>query len=186
MNIPRIRRDEAVLVAIDFQEKLVPAMRHAEKLTAAMVKLASGLRVLGVPCIVTQQYTKGLGETVPEIREALGEFEPVDKKSFSACANEEFAEKLVSYAAEGRKTIILAGIETHICLEQTALDLMQQGYDVFVAGDCVDSRDSQNRKLSLRRLEQAGAIITCGESILYELLGSAAAPEFKAISAIVK
>lgn len=186
MNIPRIRRDEAVLVAIDFQEKLVPAMENAEKLTAAMVKLVSGLRVLGVPYIVTQQYTKGLGDTIPEIREALGDFEPVDKKTFSACVNEEFAEKLVAYASAGRKTIILAGIETHICVEQTALDLLQQGYDVFVVGDCVDSRASENRELSLRRLEQAGAIITCGESVLYELLGSAGAPEFKAISAIVK
>lgn len=183
MKIKRIKREDAVLTAIDFQEKLLPAMFETEKVEKAAEKLAEGLKVLGVPKLVTTQYAKGLGNTVAPMAEALGEFEPIDKNTFSAWDNEEYRAALEK---TGRKTVILMGIETHICVEQTALDLMENGYTVFVPADCVQSRNPDNRELSLRRMEAAGVVITCWESILYELLGSSKAPEFKAISAIVK
>lgn len=183
MDIKRIKKEDAILTAIDFQEKLLPAMFEADKVEAAAIKMAAGLNVMGVPEIVTTQYAKGLGPTVPAVAEALGEFEPIDKSSFSAWKNEEYQSELQK---SGRKTVILMGIETHICVEQTALDLLENGYTVFVPADCVQSRNPVNKELSLRRMEAAGVVITCAESILYELLGSSRAAEFKAISAIVK
>lgn len=183
MDIKRIKKEDAILTAIDFQEKLLPAMFEADKVEAAVIKMAAGLNVMGVPEIVTTQYAKGLGQTVPTVAEALGQFEPIDKSSFSAWNNEEYKSALQK---SGRKTVILMGIETHICVEQTALDLLENGYTVFVPADCVQSRNPVNKELSLRRMEAAGVVITCAESILYELLGSSRAAEFKAISAIVK
>ncbi len=186
MTVKRIRRDEAFLVAIDFQERLMPAMANASRLEQTMIRLARGLHELRIPNIVTQQYTKGLGETVFGIAQALGEFTPIDKYTFSACANREVEYALSQFEAEGRKTAILTGIETHICVEQTALDLLERGYTVALVSDCVSSRDKKNTKTSIARLRDAGAVITSYESVLYALLGSAKAPEFKAISAIVK
>ena len=183
MNIKRIKREDAVLTAIDFQEKLLPAMFEADDVEASACKLAEGLKILGIPSFVTTQYARGLGATVEPVAEALGQFEPIDKNTFSAWDNDEYRAALEN---SGRKTVIIMGIETHICVEQTALDLLENGYTVFVPADCVQSRDPRNREISLRRMEATGAVITCAESILYELLGSSKAAEFKAISAIVK
>ena len=183
MNIKRIKREDPILTAIDFQEKLLPAMFKADETEAAAARLAEGLNVMDIPRLVTTQYAKGLGKTVDSVAEALGDFEPIDKNTFSAWSNEEYRKAL---EGSGRKTVILMGIETHICVEQTALDLMEEGYTVFVPADCVQSRNPVNREISLRRMEEAGAVITCSESILYELMGSSKAAEFKAISAIIK
>lgn len=182
-NIVKIKRDEAVLVAVDYQEKLLPAMENAELIEKNTVKLAKGLNVMGVPAIVTTQYSRGLGQTVSGVAEALGDFEPVDKTYFSAYKDEAFRNKLEN---TGRKTVILAGIETHICVEQTATDLKENGYKVVLAADCCGSRDSVNHRISIEKLSAAGVVISSGESILYELLESAKSPEFKEISAIVK
>ena len=183
MNIKRIKREDTILTAIDFQEKLLPAMFKADETEAAAARLAEGLNVMDIPRLVTTQYAKGLGKTVDSVAEALGDFEPIDKNTFSAWKNEEYRKAL---EASERKTVILMGIEAHICVEQTVLDLMENGYTVFVPADCVQSRNPANREISLRRMEAAGAVITCSESILYELMGSSKAAEFKAISAIIK
>lgn len=182
-KIVRLDREKVVFVAIDFQEKLLPAMADKAKLEKNIIKLASGLQVFGVPKIVTTQYAKGLGHTTETVGEALGEFSEIDKTTFSAYKNEEFRKALED---TGRKTVIMTGIETHICVEQTTLDLIEAGYDVVLAADCVRSRDMENHAFSVCRMEAAGAVISCGESILYEILGGAKAPEFKVISAIVK
>ena len=183
MEIKRLKREDAILTAVDFQEKLLPAMSEPGNIEKLAVKLAKGLRELGIPAIVTQQYTKGIGKTVDAVAEAIGEFEPVEKNTFSAWLTDEYRKKLTDSC---RKSVILMGVETHICVEQTALDLLANGYEVFLAADCVGSRDSFNRDNSIRRMERAGAVITNAESILYELMGSSAVPEFKAISKIVK
>ena len=182
-EIFRIDRTDAVLVAIDYQEKLLPAMKYSQIIEKNTIKLAKGLAVLGIPKIVTTQYAKGLGQTTDSVAEALGEFEPIDKTFFSAYRDENFKKRLEE---SGKNTVILAGIETHICVEQTALDLLQAGYGVVLAADCCGSRDPQNHGISMVRLSEAGAVMSTGESILYEILGSAKAPEFKEISAIVK
>ena len=125
-----IVRENAAYVAIDFQEKLMPVMSGTEKLEEKTIKLVKGLNALGIPGIVTQQYTKGIGETIPSIAEALGEFEHVEKNSFSCMANEEFVSRL---EALGKKDIIVFGIEAHICVQQTVLQLLDAGYNVYLA-----------------------------------------------------
>ncbi len=182
-KIVRLNRDEVIFVAIDFQERLLPTMAEKEKVEKNIIKLASGLNVFDVPKIVTTQYAKGLGVTTDEVAKALGTFEEIDKTTFSAYKNEEFKNALWE---SGRKTVIMTGIETHICVEQTTLDLLEAGYNVVLAADCVRSRDLENHNISVAKMAAAGAVVTCAESILYELLGGAKAPEFKAISAIVK
>ena len=186
MTFARPRKEKAVLVVIDMQEKLQPAMYDRDYVEDRAARVIRGCRVFNVPIIVTQQYTRGLGETVPAIAEALGEYTPIDKTSFSCCGNEEFMAAIEGYKAEGRTSILLTGCETQICVEQTALDLMEMGYDVFLVADAIQSRTRENREISLERLRHAGANVTCGETVLYEMLGSAKASEFKAISNIVK
>lgn len=182
-DIIRINKDDLIFAAIDYQEKLLPAMSGKDRIERNIIKLAKGLNVFGIPKLVTTQYAKGLGQTIGPVAEALGEFEPLDKTTFSAMGLEGFREGLEK---SGKRTVILAGIETHICVEQTALDLLSAGYQVILAADCSGSRDENNHNISLMRLSQAGAVMTSSESILYEILKGAKEAEFKAISAIVK
>lgn len=184
--IKRLKKENALLAVIDFQEKLMPAMYDREDVEEKTARLIRGARAMEVPVVVTQQYTRGLGETVPVVAEALGEYQAIDKVTFSCCDNEEFRGTVEQAKTDGRTSVIITGCETHICVEQTALDLMEMGFDVFVAADCVQSRTRENREISLRRMEAAGAVISSYEGLLYDMLKSAKAPEFKAISAIVK
>ena len=179
----RIKKDDAVLVAIDFQERLMPAISDNNKIEENTIKLIRGCGALGVPKIVTQQYTKGLGPTSSAIREALGAFEPVEKTAFSAMKEPLFIETLKT---TGRKTVILAGVEAHVCVMQTALDLLEAGYFVFLAIDCAASRSNLDRKYAIRRMTQSGVVQTTCEAILFELCGGAREQGFKEISALVK
>ena len=178
-----ITKEDTLLIVIDFQEKLMPAMHDKEELEDRTVRLIKGTEALGIPKIVTQQYTRGIGNTIPSISEALGEFTPIDKTSFSCLGNEDFAEQLREY---GRKNIVICGIEAHICVLQTALQLMEEGYRVYVAADCISSRNINDKLWGAERMERAGAVITTYEAVLYEILGDAKAEGFKAVSAIVK
>lgn len=182
-NSYRINRDDAVLVMIDFQERLMPAMKDREELLCSVVKLVRGIRVLDVPVIVTQQYTKGLGGTVSPIADALGMFSPIEKTDFSAAAELDFLEALNT---TGKTTVILCGIEAHVCVAQTALILLELGYDVFLVEDGVSSRTKHDKKTAVNRMVQAGARPVTVEAVLFELLGTAKATEFKEISGIVK
>jgi len=182
-NSYRINRDDAVLVMIDFQERLMPAMKDREDLLCSVVKLVRGIRVLDVPVIVTQQYTKGLGGTVSPMADALGTFSPIEKTDFSAAAELDFLEALNT---TGKTTVILCGIEAHVCVAQTALILLELGYDVFLVEDGVSSRTKYDKKTAVNRMVQAGARPVTVEAVLFELLGTAKATEFKEISGIVK
>ncbi len=192
-QVQRLKKEDTVLVGIDFQERLMPAMKDKEELEEAAVKLVKGCRILGVPVVLTQQYTKGLGPTVPAIAAAMTEavsedvgeadFQPVEKTSFSAMGEPAFVEILEKL---GRKTVIIAGIEAHVCVQQTVIDLLDKGYTVFVANDCISSRSNKDKKHSQRRMGDAGAVGTTYESILFELLKGAKEPGFKQISALVK
>ena len=183
MKTIKIHKEDAVLVLIDFQERLMPAMENNEELAASVIKLIKGCNIMGVPKLVTQQYTKGLGPTIPGIHEALGQYEPLEKTSFSAMEEPVFAKALEK---TGRKTVIMAGIESHVCVQQTALDLLDKGYNVFLAADCVSSRQSSDKTYALKRTAQAGAFLTTGEAVLFELCGGSRKPGFKEISALVK
>jgi hypothetical protein len=161
----------------------MPAMKDREELEESVCKLVNGIRTLDVPVLVTQQYTKGLGPTASDIAEALGEFSPIEKTDFGATGEMNFLEALNE---SGKTSIILCGIETHVCVAQTALTLLELGYDVFLVEDAVSSRNKTDKKTAIKRMEQAGARPVTVEAVLFELLVTAKAAEFKEISRIVK
>ena len=179
----RILKENTIALVIDIQERLVPAMEEPEILIENCKKLISGLQELSVPLIVTQQYTKGLGETVEDIKSLLSNFNPIEKRDFSCCDETVVADELKK---SGAKNVIICGIESHVCVLQTAVDLKEAGLVPVVVMDCVSSRDFNNVDLAAERFRYEGIMMTSYESILFELTRSAAAPEFKAISKLVK
>ena len=182
----KIKREEVQALFIDFQERLLPVMAHRDEVLANAVKLARGLEILEVPHVVTQQYTKGIGQTVPQMREALGDETYFDKITFSCLETEEIRAAVEKLAEEGRKTVLVCGIEAHICVQQTVSDLLEAGDRVVVAADCVDSRKPSDCQVSLERMRQEGAVITTCEALLYELTNRAGNERFKAISRLTK
>ncbi len=179
----RIAASEAILVLVDVQERLFPHMAEREMLERTLPILLAGLRVLEVPLLVTQQYTRGLGPTIPLLQEAVGPQEIIEKIAFSCCDEERFAARL---AAAGRRQVILAGIEAHVCVLQTAVDLAALGYRPVVAADCVSSRRTQDKEVALERMRSEGATVTTSESLLFELCRYAGSDTFRAISRLVK
>ena len=184
MSVKRIIKDETVLVVIDMQERLTPVMSEKDEATAAVKKLVAGFEAIGSPILVTQQYTKGLGETIEEIKSVFADFTYIEKSTFSAMADEAFVQPLKD---SGRKTVILCGIESHVCVLQSALDMLEDGYDVFVAVDGVSSRHLEDKENAIKRMLFSGVITTTAESVLFEMLDNDSKSDtFKAISKIVK
>ncbi|MEW6666970.1 MAG: hydrolase [Thermodesulfobacteriota bacterium] len=179
-EFPLIRSESCILVMIDFQERLVPAMAEKERLLENAVRLARASRILGLPVLVTEQQK--LGATVPELRDALGAVDPVSKVEFNGFGSEAFTERVKSLK---RNTLILSGIEAHICVAQTALHAVPY-YRVHVVADAVSSRAPQNRDIALRRMEQAGVVLSSTEMVIYELLGKAGTGEFREVLKLVK
>lgn len=184
MNVPKaLATDNTILVVIDYQERLFPVMHDKDKLLGNAVKLIKGARVLEIPIILTEQYPKGLGPTIPEIKELIPDIKPVEKVSFSCCDEETFSKAIESMK---RKQVLIAGIEAHICVYQTAMALVRAGYEVQVVGDCVASRDPENKLAALFKMGAAGISPTTSEMALFELLKAAKGDKFKQISSIVK
>jgi nicotinamidase-related amidase len=179
----RIIKENCAAIIIDIQERLLPHIYEYDLLIHNTEILIKGIQALDIPIIVTEQYTKGLGFTVEPIRKQFSSFEPVEKISFSCCDNEEFSGKLKSLST---KFAIIAGIETHVCVLQTALDLLDNGCTPVVVADCVSSRKLNDKKVALYRICQSGGVITTYESILFELTRFAGNDTFKAISKLVK
>lgn len=179
----RILKEHTIGLVIDIQERLVPVMEESEQLVENCAKLIQGLQILGLPLLVTQQYTKGLGETVEEIRSVIPDFQYIEKKDFSCFDEPAVAESL---AFSGVKNVIICGIESHVCVLQTAIDLKEAGYTPVVVMDCVSSRSFDNVDLAMERFRHEGIMMTSCESILFELTRSAGAPGFKEISKLVK
>jgi nicotinamidase-related amidase len=172
-------RGRTALVVVDFQEGFRPAVVDFDRVAANTATLVRGARILGVPIVATEQYPKGLGRTVPELAEALDGIRPIEKVCFSAAAADGFD-------LDGRDQALLCGIESHVCVSQTAHDLLDRGVEVHVAGDAVTSRTEQNRDLGLRKMDGAGAVLTSVETALFELLGAAGSEEFRRVQALVK
>lgn len=183
MTNAKARRDQAVLIVVDFQERLLPAIKNGDEICATAAKLIKGARILGVPVLATEQYPKGLGSTVPSISEALCDTQPIPKTSFSVMGEPFFAEV---FKELDKSDVIICGIEAHVCVEQTALDLVGEGYNVFIAEDAVGSRSNNDKKYAGRRMVEAGCIGTTYEAVLFEMLGGAEADGFKEISKLVK
>ncbi|MCO6465758.1 MAG: isochorismatase family protein [Bradyrhizobiaceae bacterium] len=178
-----IDRSHVMAVAIDIQERLMPHIFRNAELTPRIVALIKGLRILGVPIMVTEQYSKGLGHTIPPVAEALGEFRPLEKMTFSACGHPDIQGAVLG--SQGHY-VICFGIEAHICVLQTVLDIKAQGRQPILVHDAVSSRHEFDIQVAVNRMRHHGVIVTTVESLLFEILGSANAPEFKQISEIVK
>src|SRR4030042_1129302 len=179
MNVPKaLDVANTVLLLIDFQERLFPVMHNKEKLLNNVVKLINGAKVLEIPLILTEQYPKGLGPTIPEIKELIPDVKPVEKVCFSCTDEAAFGQAL---KALKRKQVLIAGIESHICVYQTAMALAREGYEVQVVSDCVASRDPENKAAVLFKLGAAGISPTTTEMALFELLKLAQGDKFKQI-----
>lgn len=180
----RVTRDNSVATIIDVQSRLHPHMYDVESVTARLVTLIQGLALLDVPALVTEQYPKGLGPTIDPVREAFGDhFDPIVKAAFSCCDENEYTARL---AATGRKTVLIAGIEAHVCVLQTTLDLLEGGYDPVVVLDATSSRSPRDQEIAARRIEREGGRISSVESILFEITRVSGTPLFKEISRLIK
>ncbi|MFA5308253.1 MAG: hydrolase [Dehalococcoidales bacterium] len=184
MNVPpALDAANTVLLLIDFQERLFPVMHDKEKLLRNLLKLIRGIKVLEAPVIITEQYPRGLGPTIPEIKELLPDVKPVEKVCFSCCDAPEFGAAVASLK---RKQVLIAGIEAHICVYQTAMALAREGYQAQVVSDAAASRDPENKLTALFKMGAAGISPTTVETALFELLKAAGTDKFKQISSIVK
>lgn len=171
------------LIVVDVQGKLAQHMVDKEALFKNIQILIQAAKVLDIPVLWCQQAPEALGPTVPEIAELLTGHEPIDKASFSCCGEEKFNAELDKLA---RKQILLCGIETHVCIYQTAMDLMARGLGVTAVADAVSSRTERNRQIALTRLAAEGAHVSSTEMALFELLKTAQHPQFKPIARLVK
>jgi len=193
-----LRSDKSALVVIDVQERLLPRIHDAETTVTQITRLMRGFQLVGAPVLLTEQYRKGLGPTEPRILEAYRtpvgpDGAPVpdppaanpilEKMSFSCCGDGGFRQAL---EATERRQIVLCGIESHVCVLQTALHLRDAGYDCYVAADAVSSRSPRNVEIALRRMEAAGVVLTSCESAIFEMLEVCGTPAFKAWSRLIR
>ena len=179
----RILRNETVAIVVDIQEKLFPHMHEGDLMLRNCLKLIEGLKILSVPLIVTQQYTRGLGPTLQAIVQMFPDFRYIEKISFSCFGEPAFKEEITRL---GKTDIILFGIEAHVCVLQTCLDLLEAGKRPVVVEDCISSRKPNDKDIAIARMRQEGAMITTMESLLFELTCAAGNDTFKRISGIVK
>ena len=179
--------EDSILVIIDIQERLVLASKYGTETAQNMAKLSKAANILSIPTIVTEQYPQGLGNTLLQLKETFAQNTFVtEKTSFSAMLTPEFVQKIQELKATGKKHIIIGGIETHICVLQTAADLIKEGFEVYVVKDACASRNKSEYKTGLSLLQQYGAKVTCVEIALFELLKTARHPNFKEIQALIK
>lgn len=181
----RIARENTQAMIIDVQERLTPHILDHDKITKKIVTLIKGLQALDIPIMLNEQYKKGLGETLPEITEVLegSNAKGFEKVTFSACDTDDSWHHL---AQQNRSIVILCGVETHVCVLQTALDLLDNGMQPVIIGDAVGSRFAYDKKQAIRRIRRAGGVITTVETILFELCRSSKDPAFKTISNLIK
>ena len=179
----RILQKETAAVVVDVQERLLPHIYDGKKILQKCIKLIEGLQILSLPVIVTQQYTKGLGPTDPAIVKKFSEFNYIEKTAFSCFEEPAFKEEV---SILDRKNIIICGIESHVCVLQTCLDLIDGEYIPVIVEDCVSSRNPDDKNVAVERMRQEGARITTLESLLFELTRSAGNEMFKSISRLVK
>ncbi len=178
-----LQRDNTALILIDVQGKLAELMYEKDLLWANLQRLVKAARVLQLPILWNEQLPDKLGPTIAPLRELLGDLQPMVKNCFSCCGNPAFMQAL---QRTGRKQALLAGIEAHVCVYQTAVNLLEKGYDVDVAADAVSSRVPHNKQIALDRMMDAGVTVTSTEMALFEMLGKAEGPEFSEIVKIVK
>jgi nicotinamidase-related amidase len=178
-----LSREKSALLVIDIQERILPVIFEYEKVVQNSIKLIKGFKTLNLPVYYTEQYPKGLGPTAANVKEALNESIPIEKMSFSCSGAPGLFEELKQREIE---QIVLCGIESHVCVMQTALDLLANDFQVHIASDAVSSRRKFDYDIALQRMNSNGAEITLTESVLFELLEVCGTDQFKSISKLVK
>ncbi|MSO42603.1 MAG: isochorismatase family protein [Solirubrobacterales bacterium] len=179
MSQGRLDRERATLIVVDVQEAFRKAVPEFEEVARAIAILVRGVEAMGVPMLITEQYPKGLGATAPEVAEHLPDgVEPLEKTVFSAAEAEGFD-------LGARDQAIVCGVEAHVCVNQTALDLLASGAEVHVVEDAVASRFPDSKRIGLAKMERAGAVLTSVETALFELLGRAGTDEFKEVQKLI-
>ena len=182
-----LSRDKSQLLIIDVQEKLLPAMSNPERVVERCVRLVRAARTLEIPITVSEQYPGGIGPTVAPLREAIGNSGAViEKVEFSCLKNDALRDQLHELRRRGRPQVVLGGIEAHVCVTQTAIDLEDQGFETFVTADATSSRAKSSSRLALARLAKSGVDVVDSEMVVFEWLGRASTPEFKELLALVK
>ncbi|MGO2012304.1 hydrolase [Pseudoalteromonas sp.] len=182
-HIYNAKKCQSVLLIIDVQSKLAPAMTRFDEVVNTTLQLLNAAQLMAIPTVITQQYKQGLGATEPQIVEQATDAIYFDKTHFSACQEPEFISTLNKYQ---KPQIIIVGMEAHVCVLQTALDLLASDYQVFIIAGGVSSRRDNNRDIAIAQLRQAGAVITSAESVIFQWAEVAATPQFKDILKIVK
>lgn len=175
--------DDIMLLIIDVQERLAVVMDEKDSVIKNTAHLIEMAKQFAVPVIATEQYPKGLGPTVPEIKDSLPAHAYIEKIDFDCCGGAGFLEAVKKV---NRKKVMVAGMETHVCVLQTVLSLLKYGYDVHLVSDAVCSRSAENKSTALALLANAGAVVTCTETVLFQVLKKAGTPEFKVISKLIK
>ena len=178
-----LERDKTALIVVDVQGKLADLMSEREALFANVERLIGGARAMGLPIVVTEQNPEKLGATRPEIAACLGDYEPITKMTFSCCGEPAFP---AAVKGLGKPKLLVAGIETHVCVYQTVRDLLLAGYEVHVAADAVSSRAAANRQIALDRMRSEGAVLTSTEMALMELLQVAGTEEFRQVLKLIR
>lgn len=180
----QLQPENTLLMVVDLQERLLPAIHEHARVTVRAEVLIKAARVIGLPILWTEQYKKGLGETVPQIVEAIGDAaQPMEKLAFGCLGDEAIAQ---AARATGKTQMILCGIETHVCILQTALKALGEGWTVFLAEDAISSRRASDRDTALRRMAQAGAVPATAEMLIMEALQCAGGDKFKAILPLLR
>ncbi len=179
----RIDRENTIAIIIDIQERLFPYISEKERLEQNMVVLSSALQILKIPIIVTEQYRKGLGPTIQSIQASFSKFFFMEKMSFSCCDDVEIMKIIKAY---NPKNVLIAGIESHVCVLQTALDLLKNNFNAVIIEDCVSSRKLNDKNIAIKRLGFEGATISTYESVIFELMRFSGTDEFKNVSRLLK
>jgi nicotinamidase-related amidase len=174
-----INKEDTILLIVDIQDKLAAVMKERDKVIRNNLHLIELAKMIHMPVMVTEQYSKGLGATVPEIREAVPQYRPIEKMTFDCCGQPPFFEEL---KAKNKRSVVLTGMETHVCVLQTCISLLKGGINVHVVQDAICSRFKENWKIGIEYMRGAGAVVTCTETVLFQLLKVAGTEEFKAMS----
>lgn len=182
-NQELLSKEGTALVIIDIQEKLFPHMAEKDRIARNVAKLVKFAKIMKIPIVLTEQYPKGLGHTIPEVRRLIPNIRPIEKVDFNCLGSEEFKACLGRLDA---KTLIIAGIESHICVTQTAIDGLSKGYEVYVVSDAVSSRSLADKAIAIERMRQSGVTIVSTEMLIYEVLRKADTAEFREALKLVR
>lgn len=178
-----LTNNNSFCLLIDVQEKLMPTIHESIELENNIIFLLQGLETLAIPLLITEQYPKGLGKTIPSINKLASNHKCIEKNEFSAWLNPNIKKEIISF---DKKQVILIGIESHVCILQTALLMLRHGFEVFIPQECIGSRTSANKQNAINRIQIAGGTITNTESCFFELLETSNHEKFKAISKLLK